>query len=110
MSLYTLRTTDTLPAIQLTAELRMEECTNVALLAWMGTTTVEDVIKRMANDHVAFVAYINNVPAAFGWMARGKALIGELAHELILPVEFQNNGSVSWAGYLSCFAALHHSV
>jgi hypothetical protein len=86
MSLYTLTTTDTLPAIQLTAGLRMEECTNVDLLACMGTTTVEDVIKRMANDHVAFVAYINNVPAAFGWMARGKALIGELNHELILPI------------------------
>ena len=86
MSLYTLTTTDTLPAIQLPAGLRMEECTNVDVLALMGTTTVEEVIKRMANDHVAFMAYIYNVPAAFGWMARGKALIGELAHELILPV------------------------
>jgi GNAT superfamily N-acetyltransferase len=86
MSLYTLTTMDTLPAIQLTTGLQMEECTNVDLLAWMGTTTVEDVIKRIANDHVAFVAYINNAPAAFGWMARGKALIGELNHELILPV------------------------
>jgi hypothetical protein len=86
MSLYTFTTINILPAIQSPAGLRMEECTNIDLLACMGTTTVEEVIKRMANDHVAFVAYINNVPAAFGWMARGKALIGELNHELILPV------------------------
>ena len=86
MSLYTHTTTNPLPAIRVPAGLRMEECINVELLAWMGTTTVEAVIKRMANDHLAFVAYINNIPAAFGWMARGKALIGELNHELILPV------------------------
>lgn len=86
MSLYTLTTTDTLPAIPSPAGLRIEECTNVDLLAWMGTTTVEEVLKRMANDHVAFAAYINDVPAAFGWMARGKARIGELAHELVLPL------------------------
>ena len=52
----------------------------------MGTTTVDDVVNRMANDHVAFVAYAYDVPAGFGWMARGKAKIGELNHELILPV------------------------
>jgi hypothetical protein len=71
--------------VQVAAGLRFEVCTNAELLALMGTTTVEDVIKRIANDHVAFVAYINNVPAAFGWMARSKAIIGELNHEMILP-------------------------
>lgn len=86
MSLYTLRTTDILPAIKFPAGLRIEECTKVDLLAWMGTTTPEDVVSRIANDHVAYAAYINNEPAAFGWMARGKALIGELAHELVLPI------------------------
>lgn len=86
MSLYTIRTIDTLPVIGLTAGLVMEECTNVSLLAWMGGISPEDTVKRMANDHAAFVAYVNSVPAAFGWMARGKAMIGELAHELILPI------------------------
>lgn len=86
MSLYTLTTPDAFPAIQVPAGLWMEECANVDLLAWMGTTTVEEVVKRIANDHLAFVAYISSVPAAFGWMARSKALIGELHHELVLPV------------------------
>ncbi|HSK13272.1 MAG TPA: hypothetical protein VK907_08645, partial [Phnomibacter sp.] len=44
------------------------------------------ITKRLANDHVAFVAFLNDTPAAFGWMARGKAIIGELDHELILPI------------------------
>jgi GNAT superfamily N-acetyltransferase len=86
MSLYTLKTTDPLPVIKLPPGLTMQECTDVDLLALMGATTGEDVVKRIANDHVAFVAYVNNIPAAFGWMARGKARIGELAHDLILPV------------------------
>jgi len=86
MSLYTLKSTDTLSFIKPPTGLIMEECTKVGLLAWMGGTTREDVVKRIANDHVAFVAYLNNMPAAFGWMARGKAMIGELAHELILPI------------------------
>ncbi|HEY0041642.1 MAG TPA: N-acetyltransferase [Flavisolibacter sp.] len=86
MSLYTLNTTDTLPSVKLPAGLRIEECSNTNLLSWIGGTTREEVVKRIANDHLAFVAYINNTPAAFGWMARGKAIIGELAHELILPI------------------------
>ena len=86
MSLYTLSKNDILPSIKLPAALNIEECSNIDLLAQLGTTTVDDVIKRMANDHTAFVAYMNNEPAAFGWMARGKARIGELNHEMILPI------------------------
>lgn len=86
MSLYTLQTTDSFPLLHSPAGLQIGECTNVDLLASLGKATAADVIKRMANDHVAFVAYINNLPAAFGWMARDKALIGELNHEIILPV------------------------
>ena len=86
MSLYTFSTSQKLPVISSAAGLRIEECTNVNLLALMGTTTVDDVVNRIANDHVAFVAYVHDSPAAFGWMARGKARIGELNHELILPI------------------------
>jgi hypothetical protein len=86
MSLYTLKSIETFATLPMPAGLRIQECANTELLALMGTTTVDDVRKRLANDHLAFVAYMNNVPAAFGWMARGKAMIGELNHELILPI------------------------
>ncbi|TKK72001.1 GNAT family N-acetyltransferase [Ilyomonas limi] len=85
MSLYTISETNQLPSIKTPEGLRVEVCTDVMLLSLMASTTVDEIIKRLANDHLAFVAYINNQPAAFGWMASGKAKIGELNHELILP-------------------------
>lgn len=86
MSLYTHRATDMLPTIQSPAGLTIVESTDMDLLARLGSTSIVDVEKRLENDHVAFVSYINDVPAGFGWMARRKATIGELAHELSLPV------------------------
>lgn len=47
---------------------------------------MEDATRRLANDNKAFVAYYKGTPAAFGWMAMGKARIGELGHEFILPL------------------------
>lgn len=85
MSLYTITSLASLPTIKKPAGLRIEESTDVTLLAAMGEITVEEVIKRFANNHAAFVAYLHDQPAAFGWMARSKAIIGELNHELILP-------------------------
>ena len=86
MSLYILNSNQIPAYVPLPEGMTIEESTNVGLLAAMGNTTVNDVRKRIANDHVAFVAYIDKVPAAFGWMARGKAFIGELNHEIILPL------------------------
>ncbi|HYC29062.1 MAG TPA: N-acetyltransferase, partial [Chitinophagaceae bacterium] len=85
MSLYTLSITGQLPTVKIPAGLWITECTDLALLASLATTSIDEVRCRLANDHVAFVAYMHNQPAAFGWMARGKASIGELNHELILP-------------------------
>ncbi|MGN6531412.1 MAG: GNAT family N-acetyltransferase [Ginsengibacter sp.] len=86
MSLYTLSSNQTLPQVELPQGFHVEESSNIALLMAMAGITAEEVVRRLSNDHVAFVAYINKVPAAFGWMARGKAIIGELNHELVLPV------------------------
>jgi GNAT superfamily N-acetyltransferase len=86
MSLYTIPSLQHLPPLRIPAGLEIKESTDAALLAILGNTTVEEVTKRLANDHVAFIAYIHNQPAAFGWMAKGKARIGELNHEFILPI------------------------
>lgn len=63
----------------------MEASTDTRLLSIIGNSTIEEVTKRLANDNTAFVAYVKNQPAAFGWMARDNAKIGELDHEFILP-------------------------
>jgi len=65
--------------------LRIEKNNDAALLSILGNTPVEEVEKRIANNHFAFIAFINNEPAAFGWMATAKAKIGELNHEFVLP-------------------------
>jgi len=85
MSLYTISNLDKLPSVKIPAGLKIEVSTDAALLSKLGNTTVEEVLKRLSNNHLAFVAYINNQPAAFGWMAITKARIGELNHEFSLP-------------------------
>lgn len=85
MSLYTIAPTDTFEPVSQLADLRIEESSNIDLLAMLGSTSPDTITGRLANDHVAFVAYLKDIPAAFGWMARGKAFIGELNHELVLP-------------------------
>lgn len=47
---------------------------------------MEEAINRLANDHRAYVAFLHKIPAAFGWVASGKARVGELNHEFILPL------------------------
>ena len=85
MSLYTFSQSDKLTPGKIPAGLKMEVSTDIRLLSILGNTTTEEVTKRLANDNMAFVAYVNDQPAAFGWMARDNARIGELNHEFILP-------------------------
>lgn len=86
MSLYTMSSTDGLPFLPKPDGLWIEKSTDPLLLSVLVNISVEEARRRMANDHLAFVAYIGNSPAAFGWMARGKADIGELNHEFVLPM------------------------
>ncbi len=85
MSLYTFSHSDKLTSVKIPAGLKTEESTDISLLSTIGNSTREEVTKRLANDNRVFIAYIKNLPAAFGWMARDNAKIGELNHEFILP-------------------------
>src|SRR3954447_17317680 len=94
MSLYTISNLDKLPTVKIPAGLKIEVSTDAALLSKLGNTTVEEVLKRLSNNHLAFVAYINNTPASFGWMAITKARIGELNHEFSLPIRIGTYGTL----------------
>jgi len=85
MSLYTISNLDKLPPVKIPAGLKIEVSRDAILLSILGNTTIEEVERRLSNNHLAFVARINNHPAAFGWMATSKARIGELNHEFPLP-------------------------
>lgn len=85
MSLYTLNAHDSLPRVTPRVEIQVEESVNIELLSAMGSSPLSEIVIRLGNDHSAYVATVDGVPAAFGWMARGSAFIGELNHRLILP-------------------------
>ena len=85
MSLYTFARSNKFTPVKIPEGFSIEESSDIMLLSTLGNTNKEDAIKRLANDNRAFVAYINHQPAAFGWMARDDAKIGELNHEFILP-------------------------
>jgi hypothetical protein len=72
-----------LPAIN-RLEIRLVE--DALLLSVIGSISLQEATYRIANDNKAYVAYYDGIPAAFGWMAMGKARIGELNHEFILPL------------------------
>lgn len=86
MSLYTISGNADLHPIKTPAGLSIQESSDIDLLSEIGNLPREEVRQRLANDNMAFVAFLHHQPAAFGWMARGKAKIGELNHELILPL------------------------
>ena len=67
------------------AGLEIRRTDSPALMAALNQISEEDARLRFLNDNLAFVAYWNGSPAAFGWMAVGKARIGELNHEFALP-------------------------
>jgi GNAT superfamily N-acetyltransferase len=97
MSLYTVSKTDISSATQAAGYLTFSECADVELLSRLGEFSEEEARRRLANDNLAFVAYWKGEPAAFGWMARGKAKIGELNHEFVLS---------EWHRYLWNFRTL----
>ncbi len=66
MSLYTFSHSDKFTPVKIPSGLKMEVSTDIRLLSIIGNTTTEEVTKRLANDNMAFVAYVNNQPAAFG--------------------------------------------
>jgi len=113
MSLYTISSLHKLPSIKIPAGLKTEKCTDAELLSILGNITIEDVLTRFENGHDAFVACINNEPAAFGWMAKSKAKIGELNHEFALPEKNRYLWNFRTLGQyrgLGIYPALLHSI
>lgn len=84
--LYNLKPTGSLPALPVNFYLTFRPVDDIEFLAGINNLPKDEVRYRLANDNSAYVALYKNKPAAFGWSAAGKALIGELNHEMILPI------------------------
>ncbi len=72
-----------LPAIK---GLEIRENNEPMFLSIINQISLEEVTRRFLNNNKVYVAYVNEVPAAFGWVAIKKARIGELNHEFNLPI------------------------
>src|SRR5690606_3832037 len=83
--LYSFQKQDELPPLAPLHGLEISEVDHSPFLSAITQIPEEEAINRLANDHRAYVAFLNNIPAAFGWLASGKARVGELNHEFILP-------------------------
>lgn len=95
--LYAFTKQDMIPSFPLPGNLEIRESDSPELMSGLGQISLIEAVSRFGNENKAFVAYWNDVPAAFGWMAMGKARIGELNHEFILP---------EWHRYLWNFRTL----
>src|SRR4028118_718183 len=83
--LYSFTKQDKLPHLPAIKGLEIRYVDDPLLLSIIGNISLQEATYRLANDNKAYVAYFDGIPAAFGWMAMGKARIGELNHQFILP-------------------------
>lgn len=85
MSLYTFSSAHKLPIFKNIDGLHVQRTDDYLLIARINEITPDEAKHRMEDGHVAFVAFYNNEPVAFGWMATVQANIGELSHKFNLP-------------------------
>lgn len=59
---------------------------DAALLAQMAHLSVEEVQTRLLQAHRPYIAWLDDVPVAYGWVATQTAHVGELDLTITLPV------------------------
>lgn len=84
--LYSFSYQDSLPRLPEIPGLRFAECDDPVVMSVLGQITLREAHQRLINDNRAWVAWLNDVAVAFGYIALGKARIGELNHEFIVPM------------------------
>lgn len=84
--LYYFKPTGPLPVLPRNYYLKIDESNDIKFLSTLNKLPITEVRRRLANDNNAYVAFYKNRPAAFGWSASGKAFIGEINHEIVLPI------------------------
>lgn len=84
--LYYFNSSSAPPVLPSSHFLKITEVDDIAPLTALTTIAPDEIRRRLANDNRAYIAFYKNRPAAFGWSGAGKAFIGELNHELVLPI------------------------
>jgi hypothetical protein len=73
------------PAIDPLENLTVRRVVDPEIMAALQRRSAGDMRQRMANGHRAYVAYVDDNPAAWGWVATRSAEIGELKTSFTLP-------------------------
>lgn len=85
MSIYHYNYATNLPELKDLPGLTMGTSEDIELLSILCDLPDEVIRKRLASDNSVYIASYQGEPVSFGWVASGKAYIGELAHEFVIP-------------------------
>jgi len=76
---------DPLPSLKPLDSLEVHYVWDVAFMAELQGRSEAEIADRFADGHRPYVAWHNDVPAAFGWVATHSASIGELGATFTIP-------------------------
>jgi len=85
MALATWWRGDSVPALSLLPGFRVEVSHDEHLIAEINQLAPDEVHQRMHTGHQPYLAYLQQVPVGYGWMATQEASIGELDVRFALP-------------------------
>ena len=85
MALATWWRGDTVPTLSLLPGFRVEASRNTHLIAHITRLAPDEVDRRMQTGHQPYLAFVEQTPVGYGWMATQEASIGELGLHFALP-------------------------
>lgn len=85
MALATWWSGDVVPSLSLLPGFRVEASRDEQLIAQINRLAPNEVRQRLGTGHQPYLASIEQVPVAYGWMATQAASIGELGIHFALP-------------------------
>jgi GNAT superfamily N-acetyltransferase len=85
MALATWWRGDTMPALSLLRGFRVEASRDEHLIANINQLASNEVRQRLHTGHLPYLAYVEQAPVGYGWMATQEASIGELDIRFALP-------------------------
>ena len=85
MALATWWRGDSVPILSLLPGFRVEASRDTHLVAHITRLAPDEVHQRMHTSHQPYLAYVEQTPVGYGWMATQEASIGELGLHFVLP-------------------------
>lgn len=76
---------DSMPELTPLAALEVHQVWDADFMARLQGRSAETIQQRFADGHRAYVAWVNEEPAAWGWVATRTATIGEMSATFSLP-------------------------